>query len=33
MEMPIGEFYAWIEVMNAEVKRENDETDAISKRK
>ena len=25
MEMPIGEFYAWIKVMNAEIKRENDE--------
>jgi hypothetical protein len=33
MEMPIGEFYAWIKVMNAEVKRENEETDAINKGK
>jgi hypothetical protein len=29
----MGEFYAWIKVMNAEVDRENKETEAIAKRK
>ena len=33
MEMPIGDFYAWIRVMNAEIERENKETDSIKKQK
>jgi hypothetical protein len=33
LELPMGEFYAWIKVMNAEVDRENKETEAITKRK
>jgi hypothetical protein len=33
MEMPIGEFYAWIKVMNAEIERENKEVEAIKKQK
>jgi len=33
MEMPIGEFYAWIKVMNAEIERENKEVESIKKQK
>ena len=32
MEMPIDEFYEWVQVMNAEIKRENKELEKIKKK-
>ena len=33
LELPIGEFYEWIKVMNAEIKRETRELEKIKKKR
>ena len=33
MEMPLSEFYAWVAVMNSEIKRETEEMKKASKKK
>jgi hypothetical protein len=32
LELPVGEFYAWMEVIGSEIKRENDEIDKAAKK-
>lgn len=33
MELPIGEFFEWLSIINGEIRRENDEISNIGKKK